>query len=387
MIYFDNAATTFPKPRCVADAVREAFDKYGANPGRGGHDMSVNTAMKVYECRQNAAKLFSVSNPEKIVFTQNCTHALNTVLKGFLMRGDHVLISDMEHNSVVRPLYALNRRFGIEFSTFPIYEGDDERTCYECRRRIRRNTALVECTHASNVFGIKTPAKQLCQTAHRYGAKFLLDAAQTAGIEEIPFDEWNLDYLCTAGHKGLYGPTGTGLLIAKNGKSLRPLTEGGSGTSSLDKNQPEDMPEHLESGTVNTVGIIGLNEGISYLLNSDRKALLQREIELMQYVYDRLNMLNHIELYTAYPQINTHVPVLSFNIKGYNSEIITSYLNDEGFALRGGYHCAPSAHKKYGTLKTGTCRMSIGIFNTADEVKQFSDVLENIHKNDNKLAL
>lgn len=386
MIYFDNAATTYPKPECVKNAVSEAFDKYGANPGRGGHDMSVNTAIKVYECRQNAAKLFGVSSAEKIVFTQNCTHALNTVLKGTVKRGGHVLISDMEHNSVVRPLYEMYRRFGIQFSVFPIFEGDDERTCYECARRIRPNTVLVECTHASNVFGIKTPARQLCKTAHRYGAKFLLDAAQTAGLEEILFDEWNLDFLCTAGHKGLYGPSGTGILIAKNGEAIRPLTEGGSGTSSLEKTQPKDMPEHLESGTLNTVGIIGLNESINYLLANDRKALLEKEMRLIQYAFARLSEMEHIELYTQYPTVRTHVPVLSFNVKGYSSETITAYLNKEGFALRGGYHCAPSAHKKFGTLKTGTCRMSVGLFNSLSEVEQFCDVLENIYQNKDKLT-
>ncbi len=389
MIYFDNAATTFPKPKCVGDAVREAMEKYGANPGRSGHTMSVETAMQIYECRQKTAELFGSSHPEQVVFTQNCTHALNIVLKGYLKRGNHILISDMEHNSVnsvVRPLYTMHNRYGVYFSSFPVYEDDTERTCYECRKRIRRNTVMIECTHASNVFGIKAPVRELSELAHKYGIKFMVDAAQTAGLDEILFDAWGLDFLCASGHKGLYAPTGTGILIAKNGSVLRTLTEGGSGMASLDTKHPVDMPEHLESGTLNTVGIIGMKAGVEYLLNSDRNRLLENEMKLIHRAYSRMKNMEHIVLYTKYPDIKTHAPVISFNIKGYNSETVTNYLNKKGFALRGGYHCAPSAHRKFNTLKTGTCRMSVGIFNTMEEIEKFCDVLENIYQNIDELT-
>lgn len=248
MIYFDNAATTFPKPASVKDAVDTALMRYGANPGRSGHDLSAETAKQVFEVRSKAAEFFGAADVEDVVFTQNCTYAVNTVVKGLFKPGDHVIISDLEHNAVLRPIHALTVQGIITYTVAETFS-DDEETVNAFRSCIRPNTRAIIVTHGSNVFGVKLPIARLAQLARQYGLYFAVDAAQTAGIEPIDVKGMQINFLCTAGHKGLYGPTGTGLLITSCGKRLRPLAEGGTGSVSYDYLQPNFMPDRFEAGT------------------------------------------------------------------------------------------------------------------------------------------
>lgn len=370
MIYFDNAATTFPKPMTVKTAVDSALTCYGANPGRSGHDLSLETSKKVFEVREKAAAFFQTKTPENVVFTQNCTYALNTVIKGLLSPGDHVVISDLEHNSVLRPIHTLASRGIITYSVASVFFEED-RTLHSFANAIRPNTKAVITTGASNVFGVKLPVRQLARLLRQYGVYYIVDAAQTAGMETIDLSTTPIDFLCTAGHKGLYGPPGTGLLITECGQKLRPLAEGGTGSSSADYGQPDFMPDHLEAGTINTAGILGLGAGIDFVNKCNVSEIAKQEMKNIRYIYEELRSMQGVELYTAPPTVESSVAVLSFNLSGLNSEETAARLNDKGFALRGGLHCAPLAHKKFGTIDRGTARLSLGAFNTPDQAEAF----------------
>ena len=248
MIYFDNGATTFPKPRSVINAVTGTMLRNGANPGRSGHKMSVRASEIMYNCRQNAAKLFDLENPENVIFTLNCTQALNTVIKGTLKKGDHAVISSLEHNAVLRPIEAMKER-GVSYSVAEVVEGDDDKTLDNFRHALRENTKLVVCTHASNVFGIRLPVERIGALCRIYKIPFCLDAAQSAGVLPISLKNSCIDYLCTAGHKGLYGPMGTGLLLINTEKTPDSLFQGGTGSFSSDRKQPDTLPDKFESGT------------------------------------------------------------------------------------------------------------------------------------------
>lgn len=376
MIYFDNGATTFPKPKRVPRAVDQAFRTYGANPGRSGHEMSMQTAVKVYECRESAANLFHHTQVEDVVFTLNCTAAVNMALKGVLKWGDHIIISDLEHNAVLRPVHCMARRGAITYDVAQVFE-DDEQTLRSFESLIRPNTRMIACTHASNVFGIRLPAAMIGQLCRRRGLLFLLDAAQTAGVVDIDVDGWGIDFFCTAGHKSLYGPSGTGLLITPHGSEMETILEGGTGSYSADYDMPTDMPDRLESGTVNTVGIIGLQEGIGFVQDRGLDNLYRHELQVAQVIYDRLRQINGVQLYTPLVP-GKSLPVISFNVKGKSSEETASLLSEEGFALRGGLHCAPLAHKKMGTIDKGTARISIGAFNTEEEGRMLCGAVEKI---------
>ena len=369
MIYFDNAATSWPKPLSVRQAVTDAMERYGANPGRAGHRMSIDTAVMVTRTRELAAKLFGLSRPEQAVFTQNCTHALNIVIQGLLRPGDHVIISDLEHNSVLRPVYRLAREGEITFDIARTVPGDPDATVEAFARCIRPRTRLMVCTHGSNVFGFVQPVEKLAALAREKGILLVVDAAQTAGLLDIPVEKWGIDYLCTAGHKGLYGPSGTGLLLVNNPQLPRPLTVGGTGSLSARGEQPDFLPDALESGTVNTAGIIGLGAGLEFVLSEGTDTLLRREMKLMDRLWERLSGQKGVELYTDKPQL----PVLSFTLKGQASEDTAALLDQAGAAVRAGLHCAPLAHNKMGTMERGTVRASLGAFNTAHEADAFCD--------------
>lgn len=377
MIYLDNAATSFPKPKQLMRAYTEYLSFYGANPGRSGHDMSLQTAIQVYKTREAVADLLGASSPENVVFTQNCTHSLNLVLHGLLSCGDHVVISDLEHNSVLRPVYKLWQGSFVDYTVAQTTEGDDDAMVESFRRAMRPNTRLIACTHASNAFGIKLPIGRLAELAHENGALFLADCAQTAGTEPIAMELMNIDYLAAPGHKGLYGPTGTGvLLLGKNAPALRTLTEGGTGSNSLEYTQPDFLPDMLESGTVNTAGILALSAGISALRLKGCDKIRAEELKLAQLLYDGLSKINGVMLYTARPTAEHHVPVISFVLSGENSEVTALRLNDYDIAVRAGLHCAPLAHKKMGTLQTGAVRVSFGMFSTEADVDKFLTILK-----------
>lgn len=380
MIYFDNGATTFPKPESVVRAINNALRYYGANPGRSGHKMSMKASEVMFDCRNNVARLFDVDTPEKVIFTQNCTVAVNTVIRGLLKSGDHVVISSLEHNAVVRPLEFM-KKYGVEYSIANYVPYDDEKTIENFRNAIKENTKIVICIHASNVFGVKLPVERISALCRIHGILFCLDAAQTAGVVPISLKNSCIDFLCTSGHKSLYGPMGTGLLVINTEQIPDSLFQGGTGSMSSERSQPEILPDKYESGTPNLVGIAGLNEGVKFILNKSVESIEKHEITLAQLMYDRLERLNDVILYTRRPDINISVPVISFNIYGLDSEQTASILNKKyNIAVRAGLHCAPLAHEFFHTEKTGTVRAVASIFTDRRQVLYFTDAVADISK-------
>lgn len=378
MIYLDNAATTFPKPISVVREVNTALTKYGANPGRGGHSLSMRAGKTVYDCRLKLSKLFNSENVENVVFTLNCTHSINTVLKGLLNPGDHVVISDLEHNSVTRPLKAMEK-IGITFTQAKVYENDNDATVNSFRNAINANTRLIACTHASNVWGIRLPIERIASLAHEYGVEIMVDAAQSAGVLPIDMSNSSVDYLCMPGHKGLYGPTGTGVLIIRNPEKLRPLMQGGTGSSSISFEHPDFMPDKFECGTVNLAGIAGLLRGVEFVTAKGTSSIFNHEYRLIKRLYENLSIMKHVKLYTKAPSEKYTVPLLSFNVDNVDSESVAQRLNkDYGIAVRAGLHCAPSAHMKMGTHETGTVRVSPSVFTTEYEIQRFTNALNKI---------
>lgn len=368
MVYLDNAATTYPKPTSVLRSINNSIMRFGANPGRSGHKMSISTSEELFKCRETAKKLFNASAEEDILFTCNCTYALNTVIKGYLKPGDHVVVSNLEHNAVMRPLQKLKANEKITFSVAEIHCGDNDETINSFRQAITNKTSLIICTHASNVWGIKSPIERLTFLAKEYNIPILVDAAQTAGVVPIDLQDTPIDFLCIAGHKGLYGPMGTGLLITNKGKDIDTLVEGGTGTDSISFEQPGYMPDKFESGTPNTPGIIGLRAGMEFVLNKGIQNINTHEFKLIRYAYDELSKINKVKLYLDKPNNNYFVPLLSFNIGDEPSEEISSYLDKMGIATRAGLHCAPSAHRYKNTIESGTVRICPSIFNNKNHI-------------------
>lgn len=367
MIYLDNAATTYPKPASVQNTVQIALKKYGANPGRAGHAMSLAAAEEIYRCRTAAADFFKAPGPECVAFTLNCTHAMNYVLKGLLKPGDHVVTSSLEHNAVMRPLQKLSEN-GVMFTVAKVFPGDNDATLNAFRNAIRENTKLIVCTHASNVWGIRLPVERIAALGHLYNIPIVVDCAQSAGVLPIDMAESGFDYLCVAGHKGLYGPMGTGMLVTPNGSNLETIIEGGTGTSSSSMEQPQTMPDRMESGTQNMPGIAGLLAGIEFVKSRGIPNIYRHEMSLIKYLYKKLSENKNIKLYTDEPDWPYFVPVLSFNVNDLPSETVSQKLNAAGIAVRAGLHCSPVAHESMGTLKQGTVRVSPSAFTTMNEM-------------------
>ena len=367
MIYLDNGATTFPKPKNVVNSVNSAL-KYGANPGRGGHKLAVKSSEIVYNSRKTIAEFFNFLKPENVIFTLNCTESLNIVIKGLLKNGDHVVISSLEHNAVLRPVEKLKSR-GVSYSVAEVVERDNEKTLNNFRNAINEKTRLVICTYASNVFGIKLPVERICALCHQYGILTCVDAAQTAGIVPIDLSDSSIDYLCLAGHKSLYGPMGTGALIINSGTIPDSLIEGGTGSNSDNYNQPEILPDRFESGTQNLIGIAGLSSGIDFIKSKGIMSIYKKEMLLVKKAYYELKKMNNVTLYTNEPDVEYYVPVLSFNVKGVNCETVSEILSEKyNIATRSGLHCAPLAHKSYNTFETGTVRIVPSVFNTEKDI-------------------
>lgn len=370
MIYFDNAATSGVKPEVVINAVTEGLKNYSANPGRSGHQLSVNTANAVYKVREKVADFFNASGAENVVFTLNCTHSINCVLKGVLHKGDHILVSSLEHNAVMRPL----KKTGVSWDAFSVSPYDDTETLKELVKRIKPNTKMIMCTGASNVFGRVLPIEKIGEIARQKGLLFAVDAAQIAGVFPIDIKKMNIDYLCLAPHKGLFAPMGVGILICEK-PIWNTVLEGGTGTNSVEINQPDTLPERLESGTLAVPSILGIGAGIDFLKKTGVEKIHNYEMQLSQMIYSSLERNENVILYTPNPQKYRYAPVISFNFKGVPSETVASLLNEEGIAVRGGLHCAPMAHKQFGTLNTGTVRVSVGAFNTKNEVVKFLNII------------
>ena len=375
MIYLDNGATSFPKPLSVRQNVDISLKKFSANPGRSGHSLSLRAAKEIFECRKRLKELFDVNSEEEIIFTENCTMALNTVIFGLLSEGDHVLISSMEHNSVTRPLESLKDK-GVTYSTFD-YSYDDNETVDNVRNLIKPETKLVICTHASNVFGFRFPIERICALCHAYGILFCVDSAQSAGVFDIDVGTNQYDFVCMSGHKSLYGPMGTGVLILNN-RNLKPLLYGGTGTESVKKSQPEGLPEKFESGTQNMNGISGLKAGVDFVKNRGIKNIYNHEYKLAKRLFNGLANNRKVITYNKSFDYGKVAPVVSFNIDGVYSEDLVAKLNKYGIMTRGGLHCSPLAHTTMNTIENGTVRVVPGAFNTINDINYLLNVIRKL---------
>lgn len=375
MIYLDNGATSFPKPLSVRQNVDISLKKFSANPGRSGHSLSLRAAKEIFECRKRLKELFNVNSEEEIIFTENCTMALNTVIFGLLSEGDHVLISSMEHNSVTRPLESLKDK-GVTYSTFD-YSYDDNVTVDNVRNLIKPETKLVICTHASNVFGFRFPIERICALCHAYGILFCVDSAQSAGVFDIDVGTNQYDFVCMSGHKSLYGPMGTGVLILNN-RNLKPLLYGGTGTESVKKSQPEGLPEKFESGTQNMNGISGLKAGVDFVKNRGIKNIYNHEYKLAKRLFNGLANNRKVIIYNKSFDYGKVAPVVSFNIDGVYSEDIVAKLNKYGIMTRGGLHCSPLAHTTMNTIENGTVRVVPGAFNTINDINYLLNIIRKL---------
>lgn len=378
MIYFDNAATSAPKPKTVIAAVARAMAKKAANPGRSGHRASAAAAELVYACRSKIAGFFFAPNPEEVIFTKNCTESINLVLKGCLPPGSHVIVSSLEHNAVMRPLHRLSLEGGISYDTAEIDWNHPEKAPAVFEKLIRGNTRLIFCTHASNVLGTRLPIEEIGALCKRRGLLFAVDAAQSAGVLPICVEDFGIDYLCVAPHKGLYAPMGTGILIAR--KPLRTLCEGGTGTLSVSLDQPEGLPERLESGTLNLPGIAGIGAGIDFINRYPPGRIHQHETGLVRRLHLRLSNIPDIRLYAPGPEPERSVGVLSFNVGDTPSEETAAALDRAGFAVRAGLHCAPSVHQRAGTLSQGMVRVSTSVFHSPAEIEELAAFIEKFAK-------
>ena len=361
MIYLDNSATSFPKPKNVVDAVNDAILNYG-NYGRSSYKMALETTEKVFECRKKVAKFFNAKSIENVIFTYNCTMAINMAIKGLAKKGSHFIISDLEHNAVLRPLETLKMQGICDYSIAKI-ETDVYKTIQNFEKCINKNTVAIICTGASNVFGLVTPYRMIGALAHRYKLKFIFDAAQIAGIKRIDMKKDNIDILCCAGHKGLYGPSGIGLLVLNDDVDLMTIIEGGTGSNSMNFLQPDFLPDKLESGTPNIVGIIGLSSGIDFVESKGIENIYNHEMRLIKCLYNNLQINRNIKIYTDLSDFKkTYVPILALNVNNIPSDKAAELLSEQDICVRGGLQCAPLAHKKLNTEKTGVVRISPSIF-------------------------
>lgn len=378
MIYFDNAATTFPKPEAVYSAVNECLRGFCANPGRGGHKLSLQSGRVILETRELLAELFNSDSPERIVFTHNATEALNLALKGFLKKGNHIITTSMEHNSVLRPLKLLEQ-FGIE-TTIVQCNKYGEIDIDDIEKEIRKETVLIAATHASNVVGTLLPVDKIGGLAKSYNLDFLVDASQTAGVYEIDVNKMNISMLAFTGHKGLYGPQGTGGLYIKKALELNPLKEGGTGSRSESLYQPDILPDRYESGTHNTPGIAGLGAGISFIKGEGLARIRKHEQELTRCFIEGVTKIKKVMVYGT-KDASKQAAVVSMNIGDAGSSEI-SYILDQTFdiATRSGLHCAPMAHRTLGTLEQGAVRFSFGYFNTKEQIETAVAAIEQITK-------
>lgn len=363
MINFDNSATSFPKPASVKKAVNAALNRYGGNPGRSGHKLSIETAEAVYSSRCTAADFFG-AEPDNVVFTQNCTHALNTAIKGTAQNGGHIIISSMEHNSVLRPVHAMYKQDKCTYSIAKVSYDDDE-TVNNFARLITPKTRVIVCMAGSNVTGQIMPIQKLGNICRKNGICFIVDGAQACGVIPLKLED-GVNIICTAGHKSLYGPSGTGLLITDGKYDILPIMEGGTGSLSMELDQPNFLPDSLEAGTVNTCGAIGLGAGIKFVSELGLDRIYTHESRLCGKLISALKQMKNVTVYRD-ERVTSYLPVVSFNIDGMTANETADRLSDMGFALRGGLHCSGLAHTALGTVPDGTVRFSPSVFNTESE--------------------
>ena len=377
MIYLDNAATTYPKPKSVYDECLSCMKSYGGNPGRGSHALSLAAAEKIYECRGNIASFFGSESPENVFFTLNTTHSLNTVIKGVLHEGDHVLISDLEHNSVYRPVYRLAREGYIKFGVFRSFAGQAHSALdilNDIESKLTLKTRLIVCTHASNICSEVLPIEEIGALCERRGIFFCIDAAQSAGHMPIDIKACRARAICAPGHKGLYGPQGCGVVVLSDGAALNTLTEGGNGINSLEGSMPEFSPERYEAGTLPTPAIAGLCEGVREISALGTARIHEHEKTLFRYAKKRLYGIGGVKIYAP----DAEGSVLLFNKDGVSPDTLGEGLNSRGICVRGGYHCAALAHSALKTPPGGAVRASFGIYNTESDVDALAEAVKEI---------
>lgn len=373
LIYLDNAATTGKKPMSVIKSNNMALHKYSSNPGRSGHNLSVKTAEAIFNCRRNIMSLVNSESENCVCFTLNCTYAINMVINGVLNKGDHLIISSLEHNAVYRP--AINNT-DIEVDIFEVDFYDNKRTIENLKKLVKTNTKMIFVTSASNVVGRVLPLFEIGEFCKENNILFAVDGAQGVGVLDIDMKKMNIDYLCIAPHKGLYSPMGVGVLVAHKPIN-KVLIYGGTGVNSSEEIQPSDLPERIESGTLNVPGIISTNAGIDFVKRIGIKKIYNHEIALCRYAYKKLKHIS-AKIYTPLPSLYEYAPLISFNLHGRSSEEIGEILNSKGIAVRAGLHCAPLAHKQINTLGTGTVRISPSVFNSYDEIDRLIIILKDI---------
>lgn len=378
MIYLDNAATTFPKPDSVYSEVRRCMTEYCGNPGRSGHALSLAAQKTVHGLREKLCETFNAGSTENVVFTLNTTYALNMAIKGSVRAGDHVIISNLEHNSVLRPV----TDSGCDYDTFDSF-GDTDSILRQIESLITPRTTHVICTHGSNICPVRNPIRSVGELCRRRRLRFIVDAAQTAGLYPIDTREWNIDALCLAGHKGLYGIQGVGAVIfsdrykGENAGKLRTFATGGNGVLADERYMPRFLPERFEAGTLPTPAIAGMLAGIEEIEAIGIEHIREHEALLYRRMRERLCNDKRIEVYCPLPNYSQ---ILLFNVIGSSPARIADELDREGICVRAGFHCAPTAHKALNTGSRGAVRVSFGAFNTAEEVDIFCDVLNRIIK-------
>ena len=369
MIYWDNAATTWPKPMAVTEAMSRALTRYGANPGRGGHTMGMAASREVYRCRETAAEFFHLDNPGQVVFTLNCTMAMNMALKGILRTSGRVVVSDLEHNAVMRPLHVLSPGRPI-YDVAQVTPGDDDQTVEAFRRCITPFTRAIVCTHASNVFGVQLPIRRLGELAREHDLLFVVDAAQTAGHLPVDFQAFGLSAMAVPGHKGLLGPGGVGALLLRDdfAQKLTPLIAGGTGSASDSEYLPPYLPDRFESGTANLPGCYGWEAALRFIEETGVDVLRQHERALCARFLDGLADISGVRL-VGPRNMDRRVGVISVDfLRRDNAEMAYALEAQYGILTRCGLHCAPSAHKTLGTFPQGTVRFSLGWASTEADV-------------------
>lgn len=366
MIYLDNAATTMHKPQCVIDAVVNAMSSMG-NAGRGVNDASLSASRIIYDTREKLCRLFGGENPKQIVFTNNSTESLNIAIRGLLNPGDHVITTMLEHNSVLRPLYEMEK-LGVRLT---IVKSDKKGRIRieDIEDAICDDTKMIVCTNGSNLTGNYVDVGKIGEIAHKRGVLFVVDASQTAGVFPIEVRKMNIDVLCFTGHKGLLGPQGTGGMYVREGIEIRPLKSGGTGVQTYNKEQPKEMPTALEAGTLNGHGIAGLHAALSYLEETGIDTIRRREQELMRKFYEGVKDISEVTVYGDFDQ-KERCAVVTLNIGDYDSgEVSDALLMDYEISTRSGGHCAPLMHEALGTVEQGAVRFSFSHYNTEEEVE------------------
>lgn len=380
LIYLDNAATGFPKPQGVIERMQDFMINSGGNAGRGSHLLAMRAAQTAFECRSKLSELFDADGPERVCFALNTTHALNLCIKGLLRKGDHVLISDVEHNAVYRPIHKLSAGGIIEYDLFPslVLEEDRsaQRICASIEARVKKNTRMLVCTGASNISSAAMPLFEIGRLCRRLGIIFVVDGAQCAGHVPISVKKMNIDALCIPSHKGLLGPQGCGAVIFGREIKMNTLIEGGNGVDSLDGAMSYALPERYESGTLPLPAIAGLSAGIDSLRSIGIERICEHEKRLFCRAREELSRIDGVEIYT--PHIEG--AVLLFNIRTKGSEEAAQRLSEAGICVRGGYHCAALGHKTLGTDKLGGVRVSFGPFNSSGDVDALCAAVKEISR-------